>query len=316
MQVVFSMKFSITAKLFACAVLFCYCFPSLSSDTACEDIFQSAREKYSDTKLHITMISSDQSTGFVPYALLHTKNNNQNYDMLEHLNGERKGYALRGDDGFDYNQDRTMLAPLTWHPTLIWHKLFDKNKELKDYSCILTGRTRLIGHKVSIIRLVPQDNLRYSYVVAIDDEHTLPVELNLLNPDGVISSKISVLGYQDLSAADPVFPVDEQVFDNYDADTPAPPAASVWRELTIPAHYDLVAQGSVMIEGKEASYQTFSDGLTSFRVYSSSSDGTVHFPALSNGALTVFRKAGVHAEYAVVGEIPLKLAESVLSRIF
>lgn len=310
------MKSSITASVLACAVLFCWCHSFAAAAASCEEIFQSAREKYSDAKLHITMISSDQTTGFVPYALLHTKNNDQNYDMLEHLNGERKGYALRGDDGFDYNQDRSVLSPLSWHPTLIWHKLFDKNKELQDYSCILTGRTRLTGHKVSIIRLVPQDNLRYSYVVAIDDEHTLPVELNLLNPDGTIASKISVLGFQDLSMADPPFPVEDHVFDNYDADTPALASSDVWRELSIPLHYNLVAQGTAMIEGQEARYQTFSDGLTSFRVYTGSVEGTVHYPALSNGSLTVYRKAGVNTEYAVVGEIPLKLAESVLSRIF
>ncbi len=310
------MKFSQAASVSACAVLFCTCLSFEASAASCEDIFQSAREKYSDAKLHITMISSDQTTGFVPYALLHTKNNDQNYDMLEHLNGERKGYALRGDDGFDYNQDRSVLSPLSWHPTLIWHKLFDKNKELQDYSCILTGRTRLTGHRVSIIRLVPQDNLRYSYVVAIDDEHTLPVELNLLNPEGTIASKISVLGFQDLSMADPQFPVDDHVFDNYDADTPAFAQSDVWRELAIPLHYKLVAQGTAMIDGRESRYQTFSDGLTSFRVYAGSKDGTVRYPALSSGSLTVYRKTGINAEYAVVGEIPLKLAESVLSRIY
>ncbi|MBO8414845.1 MAG: MucB/RseB C-terminal domain-containing protein [Proteobacteria bacterium] len=281
-----------------------------STSTACLDEYAKLQIAYFNSSGRYTVVSSEAG-GLSPYLLLHHNKDNKSYSVWEYLNGENRGYALRDGSGFDFNQVRSVVDELNWHPTLIWDRLLDKNTELKDYVCVFTGRARVAGHKVSLLRLAPQDGLRYGYLVAKDDDTSLPVEISVLEPQGGVVSKLLSLDYQ--AVANLQFPLKEALFDEVEAATHHSNEAP-WLELLLPRVFTLIDSG-VMTFGKDrVSYQEYSDGLSSFRVYRAPKT-SVLFPALNNGTITIYRKQNALHEYAVVGDIPLRLAEFVLSKL-
>ncbi len=285
-----------------------------AQDDPCFAAFNQLRENYANSTVQLTLVGADR-TAVVPYVLLHAGKHVGDFDVLQHLNGEIRGYALKGESGFDYNQDRALTGPLSWHPTLVWHRVFHKDKPLRSYSCILTGRTRLAGQRVTLLRLVPKDSMRYSYLIALDDVHKMPVELSLLTPEGTVSSRMTVLGVLPIEGDKAKFPFDNVTLDTFKTpENKVPSYVHTWPELTMPGEFELIDKGELKVNDVDSEFQTFSDGITTFRVYRSQRS-QVLFPALNDGSLTVYRKAGINNEYSVVGELPLKLAEYVLQAV-
>lgn len=374
---------------------------SSTSDTVdlCWKSFYKTRAKVTESSTQSVIIQSD-SKGLIPYVTLHASNEKgESYNLWQTLNGDVRGYALKEGVGFDYTNTLSQLNPLTWHPTLIWDTLLSSNKPLRNYACVLTGRTRVMGKRVSLLRMIPQEGLRYSYLIAKEDESDFPVELTVIDNHGNVAMRLTVMESRIVVGVD--FPIQDAVFEQlrlgkqvdtsllpkdavsdlpmattslhpspnkglttsnptlgYTAHqsallqnatstdaaaealknsfseltrptqaatmtggipqqhliTDRPLALQAWKELNIPQSFDIIAESKFPEGGADCSYQEFSDGLTSFRVYKNTAT-PIHFPILSNVTLTVLRKNSSNHEYTVVGELPLSLAEFVLSKI-
>ena len=87
--------------------------------------------------------------------------------------------------------------------------------------------------------------------------------------------------------------------------------ASCKLRADFPSFFKLVDAGTLE---NNVYYQSYSDGLSSFRVYKTQAS-TNFFPFANKGTVIVFRKIFKNAEYAVVGDIPPELAEFVLSKL-
>lgn len=366
----------------------------------CWKSFEQTRSRVADASSQSVIVQTD-SKGLIPYVALHNSNERgENYNLWQTLNGDIRGYALKEDFGFDYATSLSQVTSLTWHPTLIWNSLFSSKKPLKNYSCVLTGRTRVMGKRVSLIRLIPQEGLRYSYIIAKEDESDFPVELTISDAKGNAAMRLTVMESRIIMGMD--FPIKDEVFEqikqgqsidstllnnavselnlgssnltsnslsktiadhnNNDtqsslwqsnessqkqeqgdrdsllsqklADMTKPtPAATMtgglpqkhliesnpsklkpWPDLHIPNVFKIIGQDDFPEGGDNCIYQEYSDGLTSFRVYRND-PSTIHFPLLNNATLTIFRKNSSNHEYTVVGELPVSLAEHILSKI-
>lgn len=283
-----------------------------TEEAKCFSAFNELRTNYLKAEKQMT-VSVSNSSGMTLHRLLHIYKDNKSISYWENLNGEIRGYALKGDVGFDFNQDKEYAGPLTWHQTLIWDRLFNSDTDLTGFSCVLTGRTRVAGQKVSLIRLAPKDSYRYGYLIAKDDVSALPVELAVLSPNSGIITKITVNSVSPVDGLN----LDLSVFDNLSEQNSVNNKEEnsfleIWPELNIPKEYKLVEEGEIDDNGALVPYQLFSDGLTTFRVYKNAKTSVV-IPALTNGTISILRKSSGDYEYAVVGEIPILFAESVLS---
>lgn len=370
----------------------------------CINSFNETREQVLKTNAQsVIMLSS--TNGIAPYITLQTLEQGRRYVLWQSLNGEIKGYALRDGKGFDYTNSANVPLPLSWHPTLIWDNLFSSRKDLRNYSCVLTGRTRVMGKRVSLLRLIPQEGLRYSFMIAKEDESDFPVELTIIDHKGNVASRLTTMDSRIISGVE--FPVSDSVFDrieqsgmghvesmalspgltggqelntsnNQDSPAsevkdqvirqselssdqeqsesqedaalqlmlPAPTRSAgvtvaadgssqvlsqdlvtgsnenqadkvrfkTWPELNIPNVYQIVDEGTFVEGGQSCLYQEFSDGMTSFRVYRNQRS-TVFYPVLTNGTITIVRRNSPQYEYSVVGEVPVNLAEFVLTKI-
>ncbi|SPT71087.1 Sigma-E factor regulatory protein rseB precursor [Anaerobiospirillum thomasii] len=282
------------------------------ADNKCNIIMAQTKSAYTSTDMQARMVVVNGNNMGI-YFLQHNYADNKRYAMWESLDGEIQGYAMRDKDGFDYNVDRRYLGHLSWHPTQIWNRIFDQNPDFESFSCVMTGRTRLAGYRVTLIRLVPQDGLRYTYLIARDDDTEMPIELAILSPEGEVLTKITAI---DFNTTQKPFPHDDNIFESYAGRPKSLETVKPWKELNLPADFKLIGYGSLKDDNDNETsvYQEFSDGITSFRVYKSPRI-SVLMPTVSNGTLNIFRKVSGDSEYAVVGEVSIKLSESVLSNL-
>lgn len=388
-------------------------------DEGADQAFASCLSSFNETRQRVlqantqSVILYSNSNGIAPFIMLQiAAENGSHYVLWQSLNGDIRGYALRDGKGFDYANNANTPLPLSWHPTFIWDKLFGAEQKLKNYSCVLTGRTRVMGKRVSLLRFIPQEGLRYSLLLAKEDESDFPVELSLLDPKGGLVARLTTMDSRIIVGVD--FPLADTVFDriehsqkegrlgyenlllNHEADamSPASDTASLgmvsangaaalnavgknerrdlsaqlhlpsptvnagatvpalplsaandnaamsmgmgkvsgednvwpqlkstvskslkpWPELNIPEVYTIIASGPFALGGNQCFYQEYSDGITSFRVYRNKRS-TNFYPALSNGSISCVRKNTLYHEYVVVGEVPVALAEFVLTKI-
>ena len=306
-----------TAKFINFAVLFF--FFSISSAKAdsnsCMLDFQNMQQRFYYSSFEMNLSNATGQT-YASYSLVHRYKNNSSINIWKNLNGEVAGYALKNLAGYDFNNDRNLVSPLSWHETLIFDRIFDKNSKLDGYACVVAGRTRLQGRKVTILRLAPKDDLRYSYFVGKDDESSLPTELAVVTPDGLTALRLSVTSLK-LDSIPETLPEDA-IFERFSVasdNTGAEQKIEPWQALNIPKSYRLTEEGrQALPSGDLADFQVYSDGITDFRVYRSPKM-SVTIPAVRNGTLSLLRRNSASYEYAVIGEIPHAIAETVLSKI-
>lgn len=364
----------------------------------CWQSFEQIRQQVTGNNLQSVIIQSD-SKGLIPYVTLHQHNEQEeNYNLWQTLNGEVRGYATKEGYGFDYTTSLSQITPLTWHPTFIWDTLFSSHKPLKNYSCVLTGRTRIMGKRATLLRMIPQEGLRYSYVIAKEDESHFPVELAVVDSRGSVAMRLTVMDSRVIMGMD--FPIKNEVFDKLrkglqvdssilpnateseialtsntiqaqqttqghagltanqpseknifiesdnakqavesslaeglsDITRPTPAATMTgskpqpalisddiqkltpWPELNIPREFQIIGEDVYPQAGEHCIYQEYSDGITSFRVYKNTIS-TIRFHVLNNVTLTVLRRNSSRYEYTVVGELPLALAEHIISQV-
>lgn len=210
-----------------------------SKGLSCIDSFNETRSKVLGSNTQsILMLSSPN--GISPYITLQTTSDEKRrYILWQTLNGEIRGYALRDGKGFDYTNSANTPLPLSWHPTLIWDNLLSSNKEPRNYSCVLTGRTRVMGKRVSLLRLIPQEGLRYSFMIAKEDESDFPVELTIIDHEGKVASRFTVMDSRIITGV--TFPVPDSVFDSVEI-TEQPNIPALNSSLTGSAHSDPVQE--------------------------------------------------------------------------
>ncbi|MCR5535860.1 MAG: MucB/RseB C-terminal domain-containing protein [Succinivibrio sp.] len=311
----------------------------------CAQLLQATQRAVSHNSFAMTVVSGN-AKGVNTFLYTHSVEGASPLSVWQDLNGEIQGYAITDGRGLDFNRDKNVYGPLTWHPTLIYDKLMSESTVLNNYSCVLTGRARIAGHRTNIMRLSPIDDLRYSYVIASDENTNLPIELVVNAPGGATVLRLSVSAFSAVKAGSLKFI--EDVFD-YLAKNAEPQeqngnmiapgaqeqsagegskknadhtlvatkdaAKQIWKELRMPQCFRLVDQGVMQDQhGNKNYFQMFTDGLNDFRVYKTHKT-TLMFPQIRNNTLSVYRKEYGAFEYAVVGEVPLVLAEYVLGAL-
>ena len=287
---------------------------SQATEDNCMRIFTDMQHRFSVADVSFTATVGDLRS-IVPFSYRHGYVNGSEYVVWKTLNGESEGYALRDLDGFDFNDDRSLKKPLSWHNTQVFDRVVSSKNELKGYQCIFSGRTRLNGRKVSLLRLLPRNDLRYGLAMAVDDGSGFPVELEVVTPQGAGVTKISAT---DIKKNDHALNIpSDNDFERFSLlKTAKAEPQDAWGFINIPPYFNIVSQGAVQMPdgGDVCPYQQFSDGIFSFRVYINSIS-TVTLPEVRVGALSIYRMHDANREYAVVGEIPMEMAKSVLSKV-
>ncbi len=209
-------------------------------------------------------------------------------------------------------------------------------KLLQNYHIALGGIMRIAGRPGVIINLMPNDDLRYGYRLTLDKMSALPLDLMVLDREGVIQSRIM---FTDLKITDvdllSLHHPDEEDKEaakslmlaklGAGAGSPsavvkratlpqAKPEDAAWKFPSLPTGFSLIDYQKSAHTGLE--HFVFSDGLATVSAYLEPLDNDKAFEGNTNlGSVRVFGRRLKDYQLTIVGEVPQKTLELLAASI-
>ncbi len=209
-------------------------------------------------------------------------------------------------------------------------------KLLQNYRIALGGIMRIAGRPGVTINLMPNDDLRYGYRLTLDKMSALPLDLMVLDREGVIQSRIM---FTDLKITDvdllSLHHPDEEDKEaakslmlaklGAGAGSPAPvakraalpqakPEDAAWKFPSLPTGFSLIDYQKSPHTGLE--HFVFSDGLATVSAYLEPLDNDKAFEGNTNlGSVRVFGRRLKNYQLTIVGEVPQKTLELLATSI-
>jgi sigma-E factor negative regulatory protein RseB len=222
--------------------------------------------------------------------------------------GNEISYIEPGAEPFSIQSDK-MVAPLM--PLLF----SDIDNLSESYDFVLMGRAREAGVITQVVRIVPKDGKRYSYVLWIDEQMHLPLRADLVDRDGEVLEQYRTVAH---SVSDKLVSLMSGL---NDIELPAVLSVpkhetqnSQWEVTKVPRGFDsqpynryLMANTEKMVES-----QIFSDGLFQFSVYVADIDNlTLKGQLVRQGRRTLHSIHVGDKEITVVGDLPPETAHEI-----
>ncbi|NOH98590.1 sigma-E factor regulatory protein RseB [Vibrio sp. 99-70-13A1] len=189
----------------------------------------------------------------------------------------------------------------------------------KYYDYVKVGRAREAGSTTQVLRIVPKDGLRYSYVLWVDEKNHLPLRADLLDRDGEVLEQYRTISYI----------VNDQIAEAMTALKTAklPTVLSLpeglvsesdWTVSWIPDGFNAkeLSRYQMATTNKMVESQLFSDGLFSFSVYVSDKDEhSLKGQLVRQGRRTLHSFISGNKEISVVGDIPPATAQRIAQSV-
>ncbi|WP_153446296.1 sigma-E factor regulatory protein RseB [Vibrio algicola] len=187
------------------------------------------------------------------------------------------------------------------------------------YDFVKMGRAREAGAACQVIRVVPKDGLRYSYVVWIDERTKLPLRADLVERNGEVLEQYRTISY---AVSEHITNILERLntIELPDVLTiPKPqPTLADWKVSWVPNGFKAndLNRYRIPITDSVVESQLYSDGLFSFSVYVSdldSPDSKAQIYRQGRRTLQTFVKD--NKEISVIGDIPAVTAKRIADSV-
>lgn len=197
--------------------------------------------------------------------------------------------------------------------------VFADFKRLENYyDFIPVGRARVANRICQVIRIVAKDGYRYNYVVWVDSETKLPLQIELLDRNSETLEQFRVIS----------FVVDNKVKDSIAGlmtlqlppllpQNPKDKSKFIWENSWLPEGFTEVSNSRRNLSNITAPIESrlFSDGLFSFSVNIMSIEHENPSQYLHEGRKTIYTEVRQGHEIVVVGEIPQSTAKRIASSV-
>ncbi|MEH0761062.1 sigma-E factor regulatory protein RseB [Vibrio sp. 16] len=187
------------------------------------------------------------------------------------------------------------------------------------YDFIQVGRAREAGTACQVLRVVPKDGLRYSYVLWVDEKSKLPLRADLLDRDGEVLEQYRTIAY---SVNDQVRTILSGLNDVKLPEVLSLPKGqleeSFWRVNWIPSGFEPRELNRYRMVNTErmVESQMYSDGLFNFSVYIADSDNlSFKGQLVRQGRRTLHSFVNGNLEISVVGDIPPATAKRIAQSV-
>ncbi|MBD1572401.1 sigma-E factor regulatory protein RseB [Vibrio sp. S17_S38] len=187
------------------------------------------------------------------------------------------------------------------------------------YDFVKIGRSREAGSACQVIRVVPKDGQRYSYVVWVDERSKLPLRADLIERNGEVLEQYRTVSY---AVSDHIATILEKLNRVKLPDVlsiPKPQSADAdWKVSWVPDGFKAndLNRYRMPITDSIVESQLFSDGLFNFSVYVSelnSPDSRTQIYRQGRRTLQTFVKD--NKEISVIGDIPPETAKRIANSI-
>lgn len=256
-----------------------------------------------------------------PLLYRHARADDQQFAHLVYLSGPVREVIRRGDE---VSYIEPGVEPFTIEsgnvvaPTI---PLLNTDVErLSDYyDFVPMGRAREAGAACHVLRVVPKDGQRYSYVLWVDEKSKLPLRADLVDRDGEVLEQYRTISY---SVNDQIAQVLSGLRDVKLPDVLSLPKGQVmqsyWTVGWVPNGFEAKELNRYRMNNTErmVESQMYSDGLFSFSVYVSNSDNlSLKGQLVRQGRRTLHSFVKGDREVSVIGDIPPSTAKRIAQSV-
>lgn len=187
------------------------------------------------------------------------------------------------------------------------------------YDFVRVGRAREAGAACQVLRVVPKDGLRYSYVLWIDEKNYLPLRADLVDRDGEVLEQYRTISY---SISDKLAEMMSGLKNAKLPDVLSLPKSNLettfWHVGWVPDGFEAkdLNRYRMAITERVVESKMYSDGLFSFSVYVSDSDNySLKGQLVRQGRRTLHSLVKGNNEISVVGDIPPATAQRIAQSV-
>ncbi|HGF7192736.1 TPA: sigma-E factor regulatory protein RseB [Vibrio cholerae] len=256
-----------------------------------------------------------------PLLYRHARQDDQQLAHLVYLSGPVREVIRRGDE---VSYIEPGVEPFTIEsgnmvaPTI---PMLNTNvAELsRYYDFVKVGRAREAGAACQVLRVVPKDGLRYSYVVWVDEKSHLPLRADLLDRDGEVLEQYRTISF---SVSERLAEIMAGLNKVQLPEVLKLPKGSVqetfWQVTWVPDGFQAMELNRYRMAMTErlVESQMYSDGLFNFSVYVSASDNySLKGQLVRQGRRTLHSVVKGENEISVVGDIPPATAQRIAQSV-
>lgn len=247
----------------------------------------------------------------------HARVNNLDLSQMLQLDGPRREVLQRGGEISYFEPGVEPFTIRSSHivdsmPSVL-HADFQLLSQYYDF--VPVGRARVVDRPTQVVRIVPRDDFRYSYVVWLDEESKLLLRADLLDRDGETLEQYRVVSYliaPELSKA--MAKLNEVALPPVITFEPQTKLDMHWSPSWLPGGFAEISRSRHRLPNVDVPVESklYSDGLFSFTVYVSPSEGrNIREQLVRQGRRTVQTEQQGQYEITVVGELPPATAKRI-----
>lgn len=300
------------AALFTCA--------RASTDIpSAEALLQQMQRAYHHYNFELSLIKVRQGT-IEPLRFSHAVSEQSELSHLIYLNGRPSEYLKRNNEisFFEAGADPYTLSGARMPG--FWSAVLGMNLEqvLKSYDPVVTGRNRIAGLPVQVVRLAPKDPSKYGFVLWLEQASGLLLRLDLIDEGGNLVEQFMGVDLRImpepsswLLALDkvtlPRAVTTEQAYQ-------APQQELGWAPGWLPKGFRVMStdRHPLVGTGEMVDYMMVSDGLVDVSIYLSAPESGMGDQLVRQGATSLLRLLNDHkVEVTVVGEVPAQTAQRI-----
>ncbi|GHX79195.1 sigma-E factor regulatory protein RseB [Vibrio cholerae] len=256
-----------------------------------------------------------------PLLYRHARQDDQQLVHLVYLSGPVREVIRRGDE---VSYIEPGVEPFTIEsgnmvaPTIPMLNT-DVAELSRYYDFVKVGRAREAGAACQVLRVVPKDGLRYSYVVWVDEKSHLPLRADLLDRDGEVLEQYRTISF---SVSERLAEIMAGLNKVQLPEVLKLPKGSVqetfWQVTWVPDGFQAMELNRYRMAMTErlVESQMYSDGLFNFSVYVSASDNySLKGQLVRQGRRTLHSVVKGENEISVVGDIPPATAQRIAQSV-
>jgi sigma-E factor negative regulatory protein RseB len=262
-----------------------------------------------------------KKSGIEPLLYRHAIGDGEQLAHLVYLSGPTREIIKRGDEISYFepgNDPFTVRSNKIVAPSI---PLLNTSVETlgKFYDFVNIGRGREAGTACQVIRIVPKDGMRYSYVLWVSESVKLPMRVDLVDRDGEVLEQYRTISY---NINDNLYHL---MLGLKQAQLPAvlslPTSElkqSAWKVGWLPNGFESkeLSRYRMAMAEKVVENQLFSDGLFSFSVYvSDRDDQSLQDQLIRQGRRTLLSVIIGTSEVSVIGDIPPSTAKRIAQSV-
>ncbi|EJL6522566.1 sigma-E factor regulatory protein RseB [Vibrio cholerae] len=256
-----------------------------------------------------------------PLLYRHARQDDQELAHLVYLSGPVREVIRRGDE---VSYIEPGVEPFTIEsgnmvaPTIPMLNT-DVAELSRYYDFVKVGRAREAGAACQVLRVVPKDGLRYSYVLWVDEKSHLPLRADLLDRDGEVLEQYRTISF---SVSERLAEIMAGLNKVQLPEVLKLPKGSVqetfWQVTWVPDGFQAMELNRYRMAMTErlVESQMYSDGLFNFSVYVSASDNySLKGQLVRQGRRTLHSVVKGENEISVVGDIPPATAQRIAQSV-